>query len=209
MAEFTSATDAPAARAVIYATGFDHDIKLINLFHNGEVHDVATASFSAASVAAPGVGFSGPPLGFGTAFAPAEVVSSPGSSDNDDDDESSSFSPCRPGSPAFHRPEEHLHTSRRGCIRRSVDGTRSPRSRTLRALVRIRQKIREHVEDGRRRFLSMPLNAWQLPRVRRTTPSGEAAAAAHVVVEFDICDSDQDSDGALVLYHLIVDMGRS
>jgi hypothetical protein len=53
MAEFTSATDAPAARAVIYATGFDHDIKLINLFHNGEVHDVATVSFSAASVAAP------------------------------------------------------------------------------------------------------------------------------------------------------------
>ena len=90
MAEFASAADAPAARAVIHAMGFDDDIKLINLIPakctSCEVHDVATASSSAASFAAPAVSFSGPPFGFGTAFAPAEVAFS-SSSDNDDNDD--------------------------------------------------------------------------------------------------------------------------
>jgi hypothetical protein len=96
MAEFESAADAPAARAVIHATGFDHRIKLIDSIlancTSCEVHDVATASSSAASVAAPAVSFSGPPFGFGTAFAPAEVASS---SDNDDDNDES-FSSSMP-----------------------------------------------------------------------------------------------------------------
>ena len=75
MAEFTSAADAPAARAMIYSMGFDHDMVqhalvqaggneqlAINLILNGEVHDAVTASSSAASIA----GFSGPAFGFGS-----------------------------------------------------------------------------------------------------------------------------------------------
>jgi hypothetical protein len=107
MAEFTSAAEAPAARAVIYMMGFDHDTVqhalaqaggneqlAINLILNGEVYDVATASSSVASIASRAVSFSGPPFGFGTAFAPAKVAScsssSSSSSSDDDDDESSS-----------------------------------------------------------------------------------------------------------------------
>ena len=67
MAEFASAADAPAARAVIHAMGFDDDIKLINLIPakctSCDVHDVATASSSAASFAASAVSFRGPPFG--------------------------------------------------------------------------------------------------------------------------------------------------
>ena len=89
MAEFASAAESSDARAVIYATGFDHDMVqhalvqaggneqlAIDLILNGEVHDVATASSSVASISAPAVSFSGPSFGFGTAFAPAEVASS-------------------------------------------------------------------------------------------------------------------------------------
>jgi hypothetical protein len=84
MAEFTSAADAPAARAVIYSMGFDHDMVqhalaqaggneqlAINLILNGEVHGALTASSSAASIAAAAVSFSGPASGFGSAFAPS------------------------------------------------------------------------------------------------------------------------------------------
>jgi hypothetical protein len=89
MSEFASAADAPAARAVIYTMGFDHDMVqhalaqaggneqlAIDLILNGEVHDTKTASSSAASTAAPTVSFSGPTSGFGSAFAPADVASS-------------------------------------------------------------------------------------------------------------------------------------
>jgi hypothetical protein len=83
MAEFATAAGAPAASAVIYSMGFDHDMVqpalaqaggnqqlAINLILNGEVHDVATASSSALS------------------FAPAEAdsCSSPNGGDDDDDD---------------------------------------------------------------------------------------------------------------------------
>jgi hypothetical protein len=103
MAEFTSAAEAPAARAVIYMMGFDHDMVqhalaqaggneqlAINLILNGEVHDVATASSSVASIASRAVSFSGPPFGFGTAFAPAKVASCSSSSSSSSDDELSS-----------------------------------------------------------------------------------------------------------------------
>ena len=103
MAEFTSAAEAPAARAVIYMMGFDHDMVqhalaqaggneqlAINLILNGEVHDVATASSSVASIASRAVSFSGPPFGFGTAFAPAKVASCSSSSSSS----SSSAPPC-------------------------------------------------------------------------------------------------------------------
>jgi hypothetical protein len=89
MAEFTPAADAPAARAVIYAMGFDHDIVqralaqagcneqlAINLILNGGVHEAATASTSAASIAATAVGFSGPTFGSQSAFAPSVGSSS-------------------------------------------------------------------------------------------------------------------------------------
>ena len=76
MAEFESAADAPAARAVIHATGFADYIKLIDSllakYTSCEVHDVATASSSAASVAAP--------------------AASSSSSDNDDNNDESSSS---------------------------------------------------------------------------------------------------------------------
>ena len=105
MAYSASAAEAPAARAVIYTMGFDHDMVqhalaqaggneqlAIDLIVNGEVHGVATASSAVASIAAPAVGFTGPSLGFGTDFAPAEVASSSSfssssSSDVDDDDD--------------------------------------------------------------------------------------------------------------------------
>jgi hypothetical protein len=99
MVEFASAAEAPAARAVIYAMGFDHDMVqhalaqaggnehlAIDLILNGEVHDVATASSSVSSIAAPAVSFSGPSFGFGTAIAPAEVASSSSSSSDVDND---------------------------------------------------------------------------------------------------------------------------
>jgi hypothetical protein len=89
MAEFASSTGAPAAPAVIYSMGFDHDMVqhalaqaggneqlAINLILNGEVHDAATFSSSAASIAAPAVSFSGPTSGFGNAFAPSVSSSS-------------------------------------------------------------------------------------------------------------------------------------
>jgi hypothetical protein len=63
MAEFASAADAPAARAVIYAMGFDHNMVqhalaqvggnehlATNLILNGEVRGAATASSSATAV---------------------------------------------------------------------------------------------------------------------------------------------------------------
>jgi hypothetical protein len=88
MAEFASAADAPAARTVIYSMGFEHDMVqhalaqaggneqlAINLILNGDVHDVATASSSAAFIAAPDVGFSVPAFGFG-ASAPSVGPSS-------------------------------------------------------------------------------------------------------------------------------------
>ncbi len=81
MAAFASAAE---ARAVIYTMGFDHDMVqhalaqaggneqlAINLILDGEVHGAVTTS-SAASTASRAVNFSGPPFGFGTAFAPAE-----------------------------------------------------------------------------------------------------------------------------------------
>ena len=87
MSDFASVAEVPAARAVIYTLGFDHDMVrhalaqaggneqlAINFILNGEVHDAASASSSAASIAAPAVNFSGPSFGFGTAFAPAEVA---------------------------------------------------------------------------------------------------------------------------------------
>jgi hypothetical protein len=102
MAEFASAADTPAAPAVIYTMGFDHDMVqhalaqaggnqqlAINMILNGEVHDVATVSSSVASTASRAVSFSDPPFGFGTAFAPAEVASSSDDDyhrDHDDDD---------------------------------------------------------------------------------------------------------------------------
>ena len=83
MAEFASAAEAPAARAVIHAMGFDHDMVqhalaqaggnqqlAINFILNGEVHNAATSSFSAAYVAAPVVSSGVSSFGFGTAFAP-------------------------------------------------------------------------------------------------------------------------------------------
>ncbi len=89
MEELASAAAAPAARAVIYTMGFDHDMVqhalaqaggneqlAINLIINGEVHGVATGSTSAASIAAPAVSLSGPTSGFGTAFAPSVGSSS-------------------------------------------------------------------------------------------------------------------------------------
>jgi hypothetical protein len=89
MAELASAADAPAARPVIYAMGFDHDMVqhamaqaggneqlAINLILNGEVHGAVTASSSAASIAASAVSFSSPTSGFGAAFAPSVSSSS-------------------------------------------------------------------------------------------------------------------------------------
>jgi hypothetical protein len=77
MAEFASAAEAPAACAVIYTMGFEHDMVqhalaqaggneqlAINFILNGEVHDAATASTSSAFIAAPSVGFSGPTMEF-------------------------------------------------------------------------------------------------------------------------------------------------
>jgi hypothetical protein len=96
MAEFASAAEGPVDRPVIYTMGFEKDMVqhalalaggneqlAINLILNGEVHEAATASSSAASIVAPTVSFTGPSFGFGIAFAPAEVTSS--SSDDDDD----------------------------------------------------------------------------------------------------------------------------
>ena len=96
MADFPSAAGAPAAPAMIYCMGFDHDMVqhalaqaggnqqlAINLILNGEVHEVATSSFFAASVAAPTVSSGGSSFGFSTAFAPDKDASH----DDDDDDD--------------------------------------------------------------------------------------------------------------------------
>jgi hypothetical protein len=122
MAELASAADAPAARAVIYTMGFDHDLVqhalaqasgneqlAISLILNGEVHDAATASSSASSITTPAMSYSGPSFGSGTAFVPAEVASC--SSPNDDDNESSSWtSSILPNALSF--PDGSLHCNR-------------------------------------------------------------------------------------------------
>jgi hypothetical protein len=92
MAEFASSAGAPAARAVIYSMGFDHDTVqhtlaqaggneqlAINFILNGEVHGAVTAFTSAASIAATTVGCSGPASGFGNDFAPSVSFSGPAS----------------------------------------------------------------------------------------------------------------------------------
>jgi hypothetical protein len=84
MAEFASSAGAPAARAVIYSMGFDHDMVqhalaqaggneqlAINLILNGEVHGAVMSSTSATSIAATAVSFRGSAFGFGIAFAPS------------------------------------------------------------------------------------------------------------------------------------------
>jgi hypothetical protein len=90
MTEFASAAGAPAARAVIYSMGFDHDMVqhalalvggneqlAITFILNGEVHDVATDSSSGALIAAPYVSFSAPTSGLGHAVAPSVSSSGP------------------------------------------------------------------------------------------------------------------------------------
>ena len=92
MSECASSAGAPAARAVIYSMGFDHNMVqhalaqaggneqlAINLILNDEVHGAATASSSTASFAASAVGFSGPTSGFdicSNTFAPSVSSSS-------------------------------------------------------------------------------------------------------------------------------------
>ena len=83
MAELASATEAPAAPAVIYTMGFDHDMVqhalaqaggneqlAINLILNGDVRDATTGSTFAASTAVPVVSSVVPAFGFDSA-APA------------------------------------------------------------------------------------------------------------------------------------------
>ena len=88
MAEFAYSAGAPAAPAVIYSMGFDHDMVqhalaqaggneqlAINLILNGEVHGAVMSSTYVASTAATAVS-SGPTSGFGNAFAPSVSSSS-------------------------------------------------------------------------------------------------------------------------------------
>ena len=83
MAEFASAAEAPAARAVIYTMGFEHDMVqhalaqaggneqlAIDLNLNGDVRDATAGSPSAASIAMPVLSFRDSAFSFGAA-APA------------------------------------------------------------------------------------------------------------------------------------------
>ena len=62
--------------------------------------------------------------------------------------------------PNYRRPGDHVHTGRRG----GHSTARGRHAAAHDAHWHTRRKLREHVTEGRRRLVPMPLHAWRLPR---------------------------------------------